>query len=46
MAWSGVLTGTGADVTDATGGRRGLLSDGDEFTLENPGSCHLHAARA
>src|SRR5690349_1830843 len=31
-----------ASVTDATGGRRGLRSNGDEFTVETLGRYHLH----
>ena len=31
-----------ASVTDATRGRRGLRSNGDEFTVETLGSYHLH----
>jgi hypothetical protein len=31
-----------ASVTDATRGRRGLRSNGDEFTVETLGRYHLH----
>ena len=39
---AGTVAGVYATVTDATSGRRGIRSNGDEFTIETFGSYHLH----
>jgi hypothetical protein len=39
---AGTVAGIYATVTDATRGRRGLRSNGDEFTVESLGHYHLH----
>ena len=39
---AGTVAGTYATVTDETSGRRGLRSNGDEFTVATLGSYHLH----
>ena len=39
---AGTVAGIYATVTDATRGRRGIRSNGDEFTVETLGSYHLH----
>ena len=39
---AGAVAGIYASVTDATRGRRGTRSNGDEFTVESLGTYHLH----
>lgn len=39
---AGTVAGTYATVTDDTRARRGLRSNGDEFTVESLGRYHLH----
>jgi hypothetical protein len=39
---AGTVAGIYATVTDTTSSRRGLRSNGDEFTIETLGSYHLH----
>ncbi|RYB91977.1 DinB family protein [Nocardioides oleivorans] len=39
---AGTVAGTYATITDATRDRRGLRSNGSEFTVETLGSYHLH----
>lgn len=39
---AGTVAGLYATVTGATRGRRGIRSNGDEFTVETLGSYHLH----
>ncbi len=39
---AGTVAGVYASVTDATKDRRGVRSNGDEFTVESLGSYHLH----
>ena len=39
---AGTVAGTYATVTDAARARRGLRSNGDEFTVEGLGRYHLH----
>ena len=39
---AGTVAGIYATVTDATRSRRGIRSNGDEFTVETLGSYHLH----
>lgn len=39
---AGTVAGIYATVTDATRARRGLRSNGDEFTVESLGRYHLH----
>jgi hypothetical protein len=39
---AGTVAGIYATVTDATRERRGIRSNGDEFTVETLGSYHLH----
>ena len=39
---AGAVAGTYATVTEATKDRRGVRSNGDEFTVETFGSYHLH----
>jgi hypothetical protein len=39
---AGTVAGTYSTVTDATRARRGLRSNGDEFTVESLGRYHLH----
>ena len=39
---AGTVAGLYATVTDATAGRRGVRSNGSEFTIETLGSYHLH----
>ena len=39
---AGTVAGVYAGVTDEASGRRGVRSNGDEFTVETLGSYHLH----
>lgn len=39
---AGTVAGTYAGVTEAGRGRRGIRSNGDEFTVETLGTYHLH----